>query len=195
MLRINTLQQGREDINIADNPKNNKVMLTLGTMVSSSSTKNLAANTAATVSKAASAGKQNTADTSCHKLSKRDLAYFSSERFANTLKSIEDRELASSYGQLIARRKKAANLPLAWKIVDAIIYVDIYDAHWDGFNYSYEEVRDLFKGYRSQALREMKSARGFNALVYRELARTLEDRREIRAFLKSINVPTIKVQC
>jgi hypothetical protein len=156
--------------------------------------KKLAANTAATASKKAaqSGNSGKTADTSCHRLSKRDLAYFSSERFARTLKSLEDRELASSYGQIIARRKRVSNLSLAWELVDAIIYVDIFDAHYDGFTFSYEEVRDLFKGYRSQALREMKTSKGFNSLVYRELAKALEDKREIRSFLKAVNAPIIR---
>ena len=169
-------------------------MLQLGSMVSCSSTKSMAANTAATAPKKAvqSGNSVMTADTSCHHLSKRDLAYFSSEKFAKTLKSIEDRELAFYYGQIIARRKKVSNLSLAWELVDAIIYVDIYDAHYDGFTFSYEEVRDLFKGYRSQALREMKAAKGFNSLVYRELAKALNDKREIRSFLKAVNTPILR---
>lgn len=160
----------------------------------SSSTKTLAAKTAATSSmKEASAGKQSVAgEISCHKLSKRDLAYFSSEKFAQVLKSLEDRELASQYGKLIAIRKKKNQLSKAWELVDAIIYVDIFDAHYDGFNYSFEEVRDLFKGYRSQALRELKNATGFSALMYRELVKALEDKGEIRSFLKAINKPCVK---
>ena len=166
-------------------------MLHLGSMVSCSSTKSMAANTAATPAIArVSAGKQ--IKNSLHSLSKRDLAYFSSERFAKTLKLFEDRELAKSYGKLIASRKRISNLSLAWELVDAIIYVDIYDAHYDGFNFSYEEVRDLFKGYRSQALREMKNAEGFNALVYRELAKALDRKEEVRSFLKAMNKPIIR---
>ncbi len=166
-------------------------MLQLGSMVSCSSTKSMAANTAATPAiVGASAGKQ--IKNSLHSLSKRDLAYFSSERFAKTLKLFEDRELASQYGKLIASRKRVSNLPRAFKMVDAIIYVDIYDAHYDGFDYSYEEVRDLFKGYRSQALREMKNAEGFNSLVYRELAKALDRKEKIRSFLKAMNKPIIR---
>ena len=166
-------------------------MLQLGSMVSCSSTKSMAANTAATPAiTGASAGKQ--IKNSLHSLSKRDLAYFSSERFAKTLKLFEDRELAKAYGKLIASRKRISNLSLAWELVDAIIYVDIYDAHYDGFTFSYEEVRDLFKGYRSQALREMKNAEGFNALVYRELAKALDRKEEIRSFLKAMNKPIIR---
>lgn len=172
-------------------------MLQLGLSVSASTTKKLAANTAATASKnAAQTGKsvKMTADTSCHKLSKSDLAYFSSERFAKTLEFLKNQELAKSYGELIARRKRETNISRAWEVVDAIIYVDIYNAHYDGFTFSYEEVRDLFKGYRSQALREMKSAKGFNSLVYRELAKALDNKREIRSFLKAMNAPVIREQ-
>lgn len=157
----------------------------------------MAANTAATSSKKeAQAGKSGmVAETSCHKLSKRDLAYFSSERFARTLHFLENQELAKEYGQLIASRKRSNSLSKAWQIVDAIIYVDILDAHYDDFNYSYEEVRDLFKGYRSQALREMKSTKGFNALVYKELAKALDDRTEIRCFLRAVNTPILREKC
>ena len=157
--------------------------------------KTLAANTAATAStkKAAQAGKSGkVADTSCHYLSKRDLAYFSSEKFEKTLKYMEDKQLAVEYGRLIASRKRASNLAKAWQVVEAIIYVDIYDAHNDGFSWSYEEVKDLFKGYRSQALRELKKTNGFNAMVYRQLAKALEDKAEIRLFLKAINRPVIR---
>lgn len=170
-------------------------MLVLGNMVSASSTKKLAANTAATASnKAAQSGNSAmmTADTSCHKLSKRDLQYFSSEKFTQVLKSLEDRELAKSYGKLIASRKKVTNLLRAYEVVDAIIYVDIFDAHYDGFRFTYEEVKDLFRGYRSQALREIKLAKGFNQVVYRELAKALERPTEIRSFLKAVNAPIIR---
>ena len=159
------------------------------------STKTMAANTAATASKkAAQPGKADNkvADTSVHHLSKRDLAYFSSERFAKTLNFLKDQQLAKQYGQLIGRRKTANSITSAWKLVDAIIYVDIFDAHYDGHPYFYEEVRDLFKGYRSQALREMKKAAGFNKLVYRELAKALEDKREARAFLRAISAPVLR---
>lgn len=167
-------------------------MLHLGYMESSCSfhNKSMAANTAATTAKSvASAGKQRT---SLHSLSKRDLAYFSSERFAKTLKLFEDRELAKAYGHLIAGRKQCENIYRSHELVDAIIYVDIFNAHYDGFNFTYEEVRDLFKGYRSQALREMKSAKGFNALVYRELAKALDRKEEIRSFLKAMNKPIVR---
>lgn len=165
-------------------------MLSLGMSFSvSSSKKTLAANTAATTVKVAQTGKS---DISCHHLTARDLSYFSSERFKEVLKAYEDRQLAFKYGQIIARRKKAVNLSLAWELVDAIIYVDIFDAHFDGFSFSYEEVRDLFKGYRSQALREMKSSKGFNSLVYKELAKALMDKSEVRSFLKAINAPILR---
>ena len=166
-------------------------MLSLGMSFSvSNSQKTLAANTAATTSKVAQTGKS--VDTSCHHLTARDLSYFSSEAFKAVLKAYEDKQLASKYGQLIARRKKAVNINLAWELVDAIIYVDIFDAHFDGFSFSYEEVRDLFKGYRSQALREMKSSIGFNSLVYKELAKALMDKSEVRNFLKAINAPILR---
>ena len=165
-------------------------MLTLGQTVSVSSTKTLAANTAATASKkAVSAGKQSI---SCHKLSSRDLSYFSSERFAKVLKSIEDKQLAAEYGKLIAIRKSDNRRAYAQWLADAIIYVDIFDAHFDGFTFSYEEVRDLFKGYRSQALREIAKASGFNKLVYKELAKALADKHEVRSFLKAINKPILR---
>lgn len=170
-------------------------MLNIGIAVSVSSTKTLAANAAATASKkAAQTGKSGNkmADTSCHHMSKRDLAYFSSERFARTLRLLEDRELASKYGELIAWRKRAASKARAQQVVEAVIYVDIYDAHNDGFKYTFDEVRDLFKGYRSQALREVKKASGFNALVYRELAKALDSREEVRNFLKAINKPILR---
>ena len=167
-------------------------MLQLGSKVSVSSTKTLAASTAATSFREATAGKQFTGDTSCHHLSKRDLAYFSSEKFAKTLKLAEDNQLAKEYGKLIARRKSWNALDMAHDMVDAIIYVDIFDAHCDGFSFSFEEVRDLFKGYRSQALRELKTAKGFNALVYRELADALDNKKEIRSFLKAINSPILR---
>ena len=157
--------------------------------------KTLAANTAAASSKKeAQAGKSGNkvADTSCHHLSKRDLAYFSSERFVRTLKFLEDSKLAYEYGRLIASRKRVDVLGKAWDVVDAIIYVDIFNAHYDGFNYTYEEVKCLFMGYRSQALREMKLAKGFNALVYKELAKALNDKREIRSFLKAMNRPIVR---
>ena len=91
-------------------------MLRLGNKFSCSLTKSMAANTAATASKeAAQSGKTVMADTSCHKLSKRDLDYFSSEKFAKTLTLIEDRELAKAYGKLIASRKRETNLSRAWE--------------------------------------------------------------------------------
>lgn len=170
-------------------------MLSLGNEFLSSR-KTLVANAATTATKcAASAGKQNNAevpDTSCHHLSKRDLAYFSSERFAKTLQFLENRQLAKEYGKLIASRKRVTNLNRAYEVVDAIIYVDIYNAHEDGFSWSYEEVRDLFKGYRSQALREVKSAEGFNLLVYRKLAKALNDKREVRSFMAAMNRPIVR---
>lgn len=157
-------------------------------------TKTLAANTAAASSKKeAQTGKSGkVADTSCHHLSKRDLRYFSSETFEKTLKYLEDSKLAYEYGRLIASRKRVDVLDKAWDVVDAIIYVDIFNAHYDGFNYTYEEVKCLFMGYRSQALRELKLAKGFNALVYRELAKALNDKREIRSFLKAMNRPIVR---
>ena len=165
-------------------------MLHLGTSFSvSNSQKTLVAKTATTTVKVAQTGKS---DISCHHLTARDLSYFSSEAFKAVLKAYEDKQLASKYGQLIARRKKAVNIPLAWELVDAIIYGDIYNAHFDGFRFSYEEVRDLFKGYRSQALREMKSSKGFNSLVYKELAKALMDKSEVRNFLKAINAPILR---
>lgn len=170
-------------------------MLQFGLKVSGSPIKSLAANTAATASikEVVRTGKScKVADTSCHHLSQRDLAYFSSEKFANTLKAWEDGQIAFAYGKLIASRKRQSNLSFAWELVDAIIYVDIFDAHYDGFNYSYEEVRDLFKGYRSQALRELKSSKGFNTLVLRELVKALEDKSEMRYFLRAINRPVIR---
>lgn len=161
-----------------------------------SSPKALAANTAATSSKkevqTGKSGNKMVADTSCHHLSKRDLAYFSSERFVKTLKFLEDSKLAYEYGKLISSRKRADILDKAWDVVDAIIYVDIFNAHYDGFNYTYEEVRCLFMGYRSQALRELKLAKGFNALVYKELAKALNDKREVRSFLKAMNRPIVR---
>lgn len=162
------------------------------------STKTLAATAAAPATTvAASAGKQSNkmVDTSCHHLSKRDLSYFSSEKFKETLKLVEDRLLAKRYGDLIASRKRVQRyqtLQQAWEVVDAIIYVDIFDAHYDGHPYFWDEVRDLFKGYRSQALREMKKSKGFNSLVYKELAKALEDKKEMRSFLRAISAPVLR---
>lgn len=169
-------------------------MLQIINTVSGSCTKNLAAKAAATSSlKEAMNGNSSffSGDTSVSHLSRRDLSFFSSRRgkeaISRAIKTHEDAQLASKYGQLIARRKRMQNLPAAWQVVDAIIYVDLFEAHYDGFRFAYEEVRDLFKGYRSQALREASATKGFNALVYRELAKALNDKSEMRYFMRAMN--------
>lgn len=175
------------------------IMLHFGTTFSVSyNVKTLAANTAATASKkAASAGKQSNkvADTSCHHLSKRDLSYFSSEKFEKSferyMKFSKDRALALQFGELIASRKRCNNLSKAWNLIDAVIYGDMFEAHYDGFKYTFEEVRDLFKGYRSQALREASKTTGFNKLFYKEFAKTMLQKEEIRSFLKALNTPKV----
>lgn len=170
-------------------------MLVLGNVVSGSSAKNLAANTAATASQnglAVRAGKHGVKADSCQHLTKRDLSYFSSERFAKTLKVMEDRELASKYGELIAKRKRASQRDRLVIAVESVIYVDIFDAHNDGFRWSFNEVKDLFKGYRSQALREAEKAKGLNKSFYFQLAKALQDKEYIRDFVKSINAPVVR---
>lgn len=175
-------------------------MLNLGNVeLCGHNTKTLAANAAAPASSksAAQTGKSGNmmVDTSCHHLSKRDLSYFSSERFEKTLKLVNDQILAKRYGSIIVSRKKEVrknDVRKAWEVVDAIIYVDIFDAHYDGHPFFYEEVRALFKGYRSQALREMKKTKGFNALVYKTLAKALEDKGEARSFLRAISAPVLR---
>lgn len=170
-------------------------MLVLGSSVSGSSVKNLAANTAATASQnglAVRAGKHGVNADSCQHLTKRDLSYFSSERFAKTLKVLEDNDLARQYGELIAKRRKASNRTRLVLAVESVIYVDILDAHNDGFRWSFNEVRDLFKGYRSQALREAEKAKGLNKSFYFQLAKALQDKAYIRDFVKEINCPVVR---
>lgn len=169
-------------------------MLVLGNVVSGSSVKNLAADTAATSSQnglEVRAGKHGKAD-SCQHLTKRDLSYFSSEKFARTLKVLEDKELARQYGELITKRKRASQKDRLILAVESVIYVDIFDAHNDGFRWSFNEVKDLFKGYRSQALREAEKAKGLNRAFYFRLAKALQDKEYIRDFVKSINAPVVR---
>lgn len=136
-------------------------------------------------------------ETSVLHLSRRDLSYFESDAFKASLKRWEDNQLAKEYGELIAHRKSMVNIDKAWDLVDAIIYVDILNAYYDGFNWSFGEVCSLFSGLRSQALREVKKTSGFNAKVYRELAKSLDPntkrgKAEVRSFLKAINPIRVK---
>ena len=168
-------------------------MLVLGSQVTCSTSKSMAANTAATASRnglAVRAGK-HVVD-SCQHLTKRDLSYFSSERFARTLKVLEDNELAKEYGELIARRKRASNRSRLILAVESVIYGDILDDCNDGFRWSFNEVKDLFKGYRSQALREAENAKGLNKSFYYQLAKALQDKDYIRDFVKEVNRPVIR---
>lgn len=176
-------------------------MLNLGIQVTYATSKRMAAKAATATNKvAASARKQSLVlvDTSAQHLTKADLAYFSSEKFQRTMKSFEDRRLAMEYGSLIAFRKRKASHDRAIWLAEAVIYVDIFNAHADGFSWSYEEIRDLFKGYRSQALREAKKAseekKAFNSLVYWKIAEMLSDKKEIRTFLKAINRPIVRTK-
>ena len=176
-------------------------MLHLGVQVTYATSKRMATKVATATNKvAASAKKQSLvlADTSAQHLTKADLAYFSSEKFQRTMKALEDRQLAMQYGNLIAYRKRKASQDRAIWLAEAVIYVDIFNAHSDGFSWSYEEIRDLFKGYRSQALREAKKAskekQAFNSLVYWKIAEMLSDKKEIRTFLKAINRPIVRTK-
>lgn len=164
------------------------------TMIESSSafsSKNAgqAMTTATTVAVAANAAAYK--DTSCVQLSRKALAYFGSERFSKTLKSLEDSRLAKEYGKLIASRKREAINANKWQMAEAIVWSDLYDLIYDGQMWDYESLRDMCKGYRSQALREAKEAKGFNISVYRAVAELLNDKREIRALLKSMNSQVI----
>lgn len=174
-------------------------MLKLNSQVSCAPAKKHMAAKAATSFKTMkeAMGSNTHVETSILHLSRRDLSYFESDAFKASLKRWEDNQLAKEYGKLIAIRKGVANLDKAWELVDAIIYVDILDAYYDGYAWSFGEVCSLFKGLRSQAIEEAKKTFGFNAKVYRELAKSLDPntkrgKAEVRSFLKAINPIKVK---
>ena len=134
----------------------------------------------------------NAAAYSVHTLNRAAKNYFGSKRFLEHFKMLQDRQLAAEYGSLIAARKSARNAAQKWQLADAIIYTDLYDLIYDGQPWDFESLASICKGYRSQALREAKASRGFNATVYYAVAKSLSDKREIRALLKSLNSQVLR---
>lgn len=158
-----------------------------------SESKTLAANAAAVSSKketqSGKAGKM--ADTSCHHLSQRDLWYFTSKYFEEALQRMKDKQMAKEYGHLIASRKREANTLRANTMALEVLDLILADTKKMGYTWSWGQVKALFAGYKSQAVREIKLSEGFNRAFYKSLAKALEDKDNIRWFLRRVN--TLKV--
>lgn len=133
-------------------------------------------------------------------LTQRDLSYFSSEKFAASLKKIEDKVLKHQWSDIIEDRRDEN----AWQRGQSIkatlkaeaknlIFNDILEYH-----YAPEEhwgngaIKSLLKGYRSQALNNARNARSWNKKFYFILADLLINEDIVNEFSKKINVPVIR---
>lgn len=165
-------------------------------VLGASQNKALAANAAATASKkAARSGKKNGAvkmDAMSIKMDKRNLGFLNSDYFKKWLELWEIKTLYKGSKVLEGRwaeMRKDAAAQASW-LAEVTIMAKA-EGHYDGFSWTFEEVRDLFKGLRSEAIRRAKATSGFNAKVYFTLAHELEDKSVLRGTLKVLNRPQL----
>ena len=154
------------------------------------SIKKEAANAAAATSKKVTPdGNQGC---SVNKLSRRSLSYFNSEAFEKWLKRYEDEVKAKAYGKLIGKRKHARDEERAFEIAEAMMYVDIFDAHYDGFRYSWTEAKSILSGYKGQALASLKTIKGsFERTILKKFIKLCENKATLKDFLDYLNRPQI----
>jgi hypothetical protein len=161
------------------------------------------ATTVAGKSAATSAGKKQSKKgrrETLQALTQRDLSYFSSEKFASSLKRIEDKVLKHQWSDIIEDRKaenawqRGQSIKATLKAeAKSLIFSDILEYH-----YAPEEhwgrgaVKSLLKGYRSQALKNAEQARSWNKKFYYLLADLLINDQIIDEFLKGINAPIVR---
>lgn len=161
------------------------------------------ATTVAGKSAATSAGKKQSKKgrrETLQALTQRDLSYFNSPKFAQSLKKIEDKVLKHQWSDIIEDRREEN----AWQRGQSIkatlkaearnlIFNDILEYH-----YAPEEhwgngaIKSLLKGYRSQALNNARKAKSWNKKFYFILADLLINEDIINEFSKKINVPVIR---
>lgn len=125
-------------------------------------------------------------------MSEQDKWYFGSEFFTLWLKSYEDRQLAKEYGELISKRKAEA---YQLDFLSSLVIKAKAKAEFDGFSWSFGEVKCLFKGWRSEAIRRLKTAKSrLDKMAWSDLIDTLECNSAVREALKVLNKPVFKPQ-
>lgn len=129
-------------------------------------------------------------------LSKKDLAWFGSERFLQEFNDFLARKEAQTYAPLMKEvhkdEQRAHRAQMAIKgsqIVADYLIEEMAAAYYLGGNprYQWHEVKSLCKGVRSQALREAKKTHGFNAKLFREIAEELLTTSFCKRLLERLN--------
>lgn len=133
-------------------------------------------------------------------LTQRDLSYFSSEKFAASLKKIEDKVLKHQWSDIIEDRRDEARWqygqtmkPILKEQARLLIFGDMLNYHFDPLeHWGRGAVKNLLRGYRSQALTNAKRAKGWNKKFYFILADLLINEDVVNEFFSKVNAPVIR---
>lgn len=171
-------------------------------VLGASQKKALAANAAAAVAEtAAPAGKQVCKVEIYYLAMSSDAKrYFGGQSFWNWLRQWEAERQASARQE--ARKADEAlrrSLPdydgrsygLGQALAEGLVKAAA-ETSWDGFTFSYEEALSITRSLKGEALRRAKAANGENRKVLFKAAKALDDRKEVRLFLKMVNKTVLR---